>query len=97
MPRPCGHCNKVGHGKKDCPDLLEKKAQKKAGKKTPKPAAARTRRSPAAEPAASSNGHAPLTDNAARKSGEEFLGHLERLRDTLDTKITGIRELLAVL
>lgn len=33
MARPCGHCKKVGHGRKDCPDRLEEKARKKNGEK----------------------------------------------------------------
>ena len=65
----------------------------------PKPAKTRKARlgiAPSAAPAVSGSGHGTL-DNAAKDAGETFLGHLLRVRDALDVKITSVKELLLVL
>ena len=94
--RPCG-CGPKGRHLKTC--ALKKAGTTPAEKKTAKPRTGGGKRKKPrapAEPAVSSNGHGTL-DNAAKDAGEKFLGHLLRVRDSLDAKITSVKELLAVL
>ena len=100
MPRPCGHCKKVGHGRKDCPDRLEAQAKKKReAKGEPKPAkkpkrARRTKGKRAAALAVSPNG---AVDNAAKATAVKLLEQLQAVRARLDAKITHVEELVEIL
>jgi hypothetical protein len=97
--RPCG-CGPKGRHQKTC--ALRKGGGADAGAEKPAKAAAKapakkTARRPA-ELAAARNGHtAALTDTDAKKTGEQLLGQLLRIRDNLDAKIESVRELIAIL